>query len=56
MSKRILTDNKRSTRRDGMEVEGFNFGMIRLYGNNYLGDDDLYAVIIPDDAIFEGLK
>lgn len=54
MSKRIITKYglSVSTTRNCDADEGYNFGKIRLYGNK---ESYTYAVIIPDDALFEGL-
>jgi len=52
MSKRILTSSKASYKQ-----KKYNFGVVfRQYAARHcLSDATMYAVIVPSDAIFEGL-
>lgn len=49
--KRIVTDTSNSFRSTRINERGFD-NLCRIYAYS---DIDLYAVIIPDDAMFEGL-
>ena len=56
MSKRILTDNMGSQIEDMGKHNLNSCSWLRVWGGHLKEDlDNLYAVIIPDDAVFEGL-
>ena len=57
MSKRIVTEIGTDWHkiRNASETAGTNLDLIRTYGSRIHRTGDMYAVIIPNDTLFEGL-